>query len=70
MQKTFLTILSWQIWPFLEIIDRDFTRDYLPVVRYAPDIWSGGYPRDMGKLRQGYLDYYAHIRDKVPQEQL
>jgi hypothetical protein len=39
-------------------------------IRRVVTIWARGNMDDRAKLRQGYLDHYAHVRSAVPKRRL
>lgn len=70
MQNSFIEILSWRVWTFLEYFDAGYCGQYIPIIRLPLHIWTKGDPYNLDKLRQGYKDHNDHIRQLVPQERL
>ncbi|THC87130.1 hypothetical protein EYZ11_013424 [Aspergillus tanneri] len=62
MQRTFYAILSWKRWGFLELIDQTYIGLYIPLLRSALSVWTGGKWQDASHLPNGFAAHYDQVR--------
>ncbi|KAE8333298.1 hypothetical protein BDV39DRAFT_199029 [Aspergillus sergii] len=62
MQRTFYAILSWKRWALLEFIDRSYIGLYIPLLRSALSVWTGGNWKDTSRLPIGFEAHYDQVR--------
>ncbi|KAL4862402.1 hypothetical protein BDV12DRAFT_178872 [Aspergillus spectabilis] len=62
MEHSFYTILSWRSWKALELLDPAFTRPYIPLLKSALSIWTGGDWKNRDRLIAGFDNHYNHVR--------
>jgi Sulfotransferase domain len=65
----FNTLLGWN-WGFIAQYNKPFIQDYVEMIGFVWDIWTGGDHSDEAKLRQTFRDHYALVRSKVPKDKL
>ncbi|KAF7192948.1 hypothetical protein HII31_05759, partial [Pseudocercospora fuligena] len=63
-------ILDLKIWKFLEWYDRNCANDYMKIIKYALEIWTGGDPRNHEALREGFLEHNEEIMRIVDKDRL
>ncbi|OGM50741.1 putative NAD dependent epimerase/dehydratase [Aspergillus bombycis] len=62
MQRTFYAILSWKRWSLLEFIDPTYIGLYIPLLRSALSVWTGGSWQDSSRLSNGFAAHYDLVR--------
>ncbi len=75
MRAVFYPMLGWWGWLPLQVLDRSFTRMYIPLLRVPLQVWShtststSSIP-DPELLRVGFHNHYNHVRKVVPKDRL
>ncbi|KNG89007.1 putative NAD dependent epimerase/dehydratase [Aspergillus nomiae NRRL 13137] len=62
MQRTFYAILGWKRWSLLEFIDPTYIGLYIPLLRSALSVWTGGTWQDSSRLQHGFAAHYDLVR--------
>ncbi|KAE8422537.1 hypothetical protein BDV36DRAFT_223310 [Aspergillus pseudocaelatus] len=61
MQRTFYSILSWKRWALLESLDKTYIGLYIPLLRSALSVWTGGNWQDTSRLSTGFEAHYDQV---------
>ena len=68
MESTVYVIMSWKSWWVLALFDRGGMGAALHCIWTCFDIFANGSFWNREKMRQGFLEHYAHVRALVPLE--